>query len=92
MNILRPGDALNLPLPDASASTNLKTASLSLKEFITHLVPRSVIEARTESVQRDETVLVCRGLPVVGVIVVQLAATRASVKAGNSFDFRIISG
>ena len=45
VNILRPGDALNLPLPDASASTNLKTASLSLKEFITHLVPRSVIEA-----------------------------------------------
>src|SRR5207249_10926957 len=42
VNILRPGDALNLPLPDASASTNLKTASLSLKEFITHLVPRSV--------------------------------------------------
>src|SRR5690349_17542417 len=32
VNVLRPGDALNLPLPDASASTNLKTASLSLKE------------------------------------------------------------
>src|SRR5690349_3404759 len=45
VNILRPGEALNLPLPDASASTNLKTASLSLKEFITHLVPRSVFEA-----------------------------------------------
>jgi Na+/H+-dicarboxylate symporter len=45
VNVLRPGDALNLPLPDASASTNLKTASLSFKEFVTHLVPRSVIEA-----------------------------------------------
>jgi Na+/H+-dicarboxylate symporter len=45
VNVLRPGDSLNLPLPDASASTNLKTASLSLKEFITHLVPRSVFEA-----------------------------------------------
>src|SRR4249919_2865779 len=33
VNVLRPGDALNLPLPDAGASTNLKTASLSLKEF-----------------------------------------------------------
>src|SRR4029077_554981 len=32
VNILRPGDALNLPLPDAGASTNLKVASLSLKE------------------------------------------------------------
>jgi Na+/H+-dicarboxylate symporter len=45
VNILRPGDALNLPLPDVGASTNLKTASLSLKEFVTHLVPRSVFEA-----------------------------------------------
>ena len=45
VNILRPGDALNLPLPDANASTNLKTASLSFREFVTHLVPRSVIEA-----------------------------------------------
>jgi Na+/H+-dicarboxylate symporter len=45
VNLLRPGDALNLPLPDAHASTNLKTASLSFKEFVTHLVPRSVIEA-----------------------------------------------
>jgi len=45
VNILRPGDALNLPLPDVGASTNLKTASLSLKEFVTHLVPKSVFEA-----------------------------------------------
>jgi len=40
-----PGEALNLPLPDASASTNLKVASLSFKEFVTHLVPRSAFEA-----------------------------------------------
>src|SRR5436190_2517982 len=45
VNILRPGDSLNLPLPDIGASTNLKTWSLSLKEFVTHLVPRSVFEA-----------------------------------------------
>jgi Na+/H+-dicarboxylate symporter len=45
VNVLQPGAALNLPLPDASASSNLKTASLSLKEFVTHLVPRSVFEA-----------------------------------------------
>src|SRR5712691_8619430 len=29
VNILRPGDNLNLPLPDAQAATNLKVASLS---------------------------------------------------------------
>jgi len=45
VNILRPGDSLNLPLPDAQASTNLKVASLSVKEFVAHLVPRSVVEA-----------------------------------------------
>src|SRR5262249_36986465 len=45
VNILEPGDSLTLPLPDAEASTNLKVASLSMKEFVAHLVPRSVVEA-----------------------------------------------
>jgi len=45
VNLLRPGEALNLPLPDASASANLKVASISFKEFVTHLVPRSAFEA-----------------------------------------------
>jgi Na+/H+-dicarboxylate symporter len=45
VNILRPGDNLNLPLPDAQATTNLKVASLSAQDFIAHLVPRSVVEA-----------------------------------------------
>ena len=40
-----PGDNLNLPLPDAQASTNLKVASLSMKDFVAHLVPRSIVEA-----------------------------------------------
>ena len=45
VNLLRPGDNLNLPLPDALASTNLKVASLSMQDFVAHLVPRSIIEA-----------------------------------------------
>jgi Na+/H+-dicarboxylate symporter len=45
VNILRPGDNLNLPLPDVNAATNLKASSLNLKDFITHLVPRSAVEA-----------------------------------------------
>jgi Na+/H+-dicarboxylate symporter len=45
VNVLQPGASLNLPLPDIGTSSNLKTSSLSLKEFVTHLVPRSVIEA-----------------------------------------------
>src|SRR5690242_8222746 len=45
VNILRPGDNLNLPLPDANAATNLKVASLNVKDFVAHLVPRSAVEA-----------------------------------------------
>jgi Na+/H+-dicarboxylate symporter len=45
VNLLRPGDNIGLPLPDVGAATNLKVASLTLKDFVTHLVPRSVVEA-----------------------------------------------
>ena len=45
VNMLRPGDNLNLPLPDATAATNLNAASLSFKDFVTHLVPKSAVEA-----------------------------------------------
>jgi Na+/H+-dicarboxylate symporter len=45
VNILQPGESLGLPVPDPGVSTNLKTSGLTLKEFVTHLVPRSVIEA-----------------------------------------------
>ena len=49
VNLLQPGANLNLPLPDVSASTNLKASSLSLKEFVTHLVPKSVVEAMAQN-------------------------------------------
>jgi Na+/H+-dicarboxylate symporter len=45
VNLLQPGRSLGLPLPAADATTNLKTASLNLKDFVTHLVPRSFFEA-----------------------------------------------
>jgi len=45
VNLLRPGENLNLPLPDAGTATNLKVSALSLKEFVTHVVPRSIVEA-----------------------------------------------
>ena len=45
VNLLRPGDNLNLPLPDANSATNLNVAALSAKDFVAHLVPRSVVEA-----------------------------------------------
>src|SRR6266436_1183229 len=45
VNVLQPGTSLNLPLPEVGTSSNLKTSSMSLKEFVTHLVPRSAFEA-----------------------------------------------
>src|SRR5919108_5662168 len=45
VNLMRRGDNLNLPIPDANAATNLKVASLSLKDFVVHLVPKSIFEA-----------------------------------------------
>lgn len=49
VNILQPGVGLNLPLPDEHTATNLKTSSLTLKEFVTHLVPKSFFEAMTNN-------------------------------------------
>ncbi len=45
VNLLQPGVSLGLPVPDAGVATNLKTSGLTLKEFVTHLAPRSVVEA-----------------------------------------------
>jgi Na+/H+-dicarboxylate symporter len=44
-NLLRPGEALGLPLPEAGAATNLKTSALNLKDFITNTFPKSFFEA-----------------------------------------------
>ncbi len=44
-NLFQPGANLNLPLPDTGLSTNLKTGSLSFKEFIVHVFPRSIVES-----------------------------------------------
>lgn len=44
-NVLRPGDALGVPLPESAAGLNLKTSALNLKDFITHVFPKSIMEA-----------------------------------------------
>jgi len=48
-NIFQPGANLGLPLPDAGLATNLKTGSLSFKEFIVHVFPRSFFEAMSSN-------------------------------------------
>jgi len=44
-NLLQPGSNLGLPLPDIGASANLATSKFTLKDFVSHLVPKSVAEA-----------------------------------------------
>jgi Na+/H+-dicarboxylate symporter len=44
-NLMQLGSHLNLPLPPVDAATGLKTTAFTLKDFVTHLVPKSPIEA-----------------------------------------------
>jgi Na+/H+-dicarboxylate symporter len=45
VSVMRPGQHIDLPLPDVNASSNLKTAALSPQDFVGHLVPTSVFDA-----------------------------------------------
>jgi len=45
VNTLQPGVGLDLPIPPATAASGLETKAFNLKDFITHLVPASMIEA-----------------------------------------------
>jgi len=48
-NVLHPGQSLGLTLPAADAATKLATGSFNLKDFVTHLVPKSIFEAMAEN-------------------------------------------
>ncbi|VWC12364.1 C4-dicarboxylate ABC transporter [Burkholderia lata] len=43
--ILQPGSHLSLPLPASDATLGLKTGAFTLKDFVVHLVPKSIAEA-----------------------------------------------
>jgi len=51
VNIFRPGDALALSgsVPAATASSGISTSSLTLKDFITHLVPTSIADGMAKN-------------------------------------------
>jgi Na+/H+-dicarboxylate symporter len=49
VNIFRPGEAMNLPLPSADEATGLISSGLSLKEFLYHVFPSSVVEAMAKN-------------------------------------------
>ena len=48
VNLLQPGVGLDLRLPTGESST-VRATTLNLREFVTHLVPRSVIEAMAQN-------------------------------------------
>jgi len=45
VNWFQPGIGLDLPLPAADASSGIVATGLSLKEFVTHLIPVSIADA-----------------------------------------------
>ncbi|MFI5154197.1 MAG: dicarboxylate/amino acid:cation symporter [Chitinophagales bacterium] len=45
MNITRLGEHMHLPIPDAASGNGIEHASISFRNFITHVFPASVIEA-----------------------------------------------
>ena len=48
VNFFEPGTRMNLPLPE-SADTGIKATALSLREFLYHVFPTSVIDARAKN-------------------------------------------
>ncbi|OSZ78696.1 dicarboxylate/amino acid:cation symporter [Chitinophagaceae bacterium IBVUCB1] len=49
VNFFKPGLAMNLPLPDAGIDTGIKKAALTLKDFLHHVFPSSVIDAMAKN-------------------------------------------
>jgi Na+/H+-dicarboxylate symporter len=45
VNIFKPGEAMNLPLPPSNVDTGIQKVALSMKDFISHIFPKSMVEA-----------------------------------------------
>jgi len=49
VNLFRPGDALAGTLSATGTAANLATSSLTLKDFVTHLVPSSIVDGMAKN-------------------------------------------
>jgi Na+/H+-dicarboxylate symporter len=49
VNLFQPGVGIGLELPAASAASGLETASFNLKDFVTHIVPASMVDAMAKN-------------------------------------------
>jgi len=45
VHLLHPGAGLSLPSPDAVAGATVDVSTFTLRDFVTHLVPKSIVEA-----------------------------------------------
>lgn len=49
VNILRPGEGLGLELPPENAASAVQGSALNMRDFVVHLVPRSIAEAMAQN-------------------------------------------
>ncbi len=49
INLLAPGADLHLPLPEGHEAAIIQGATLNIRDFVTHLVPRSIAEAMAQN-------------------------------------------
>ena len=49
VNLLQPGASLDLPLPQAGAASSVQASSLTLRDFVAHLVPVSIFDAMSRN-------------------------------------------
>ncbi len=49
VNFFAPGVGLDIPLPDASATSGITATGLTLQEFVLHLVPSSIVDGMAKN-------------------------------------------
>ena len=49
VNLLAPGTGVGLALPAADAATGVATTAFNLKDFVTHLIPASIVDAMAKN-------------------------------------------
>jgi len=49
VNFLQPGIGLNIPIPPATADAGIDKAAFNIKDFLTHVVPSSMIDAMAKN-------------------------------------------
>lgn len=45
VNLFQPGSSMDLPLPEAGAATGIEKAGMTIKGFLEHMFPKSIIDA-----------------------------------------------